>query len=117
MITWLVSEQGSNFKNKLMARLAAEFHNKHHFFPDYSRRENVTVEMVFREILRTFEAQCIERALSPREWQAVTECIQSVLNHAPLKRLGLHDIVLARKEQEYSGHLWRYSPGVALPDH
>lgn len=44
-----------------------------------------------REVLRACRALCSEWKLAPQDWPAVTECAQSVLNQAPLKRLGLRN--------------------------
>ena len=92
MVTWVVSDQGSHFKNKLIHELTAEFHVKHHFSTAYSPWANGSVERVCREVIRSCKALCSEWRLAAKEWPAVVECVQSMLNHAPLRRLGLQDI-------------------------
>lgn len=87
---WFVSDQGSHFKNQLVAQLTSELRVHHHFTTDYSPWANGSVERVCREVLRAAKALCSEWKLAPRDWPEVTECVQSVLNHAPLRRLGLH---------------------------
>ena len=86
---WLVSDQGSHFKNKLVRELAEELHSRHHFTTAYSPWANGSVERVCRELLRACRALCSEWKLAPKDWSAVIESVQSILNHAHLKRLGL----------------------------
>ena len=90
-IDWLLSDQSAHFKNKLMADLVTEFHAHHHFTTAYSPWANGTVERIFRECLCACEALCSEWRLSVKEWPAVVESIKGLLNHAPLKLLGLQD--------------------------
>ena len=89
--TWLVSDQGSHFKCTLMSELTSEFRVQHHFVTAYSPWANGTVERVCREVLRACKAMCSEWGLAAREWPAVVETVQSILNNAPLKRLGLRE--------------------------
>jgi len=88
---WLVSDQGSHFKNNLIDGLTSELKSNHHFTTAYSPWANGSVERVCREVLRACRALCSEWKLAPSDWPDITESIQSVLNHAPLKRLGLRD--------------------------
>lgn len=88
-VQWLISDQGSHFKNTLINELSKELRINHHFTTAYSPWANGTVERLCKEVLRSTTALCSEWKLAPKDWPAVTECVQSVLNHAPLKRLGL----------------------------
>lgn len=88
---WLVSDQGSHFKNRLIAELTQEMHIRHHFTTAYSPWANGSVERVCREVLRACRALLSEWKLAPRDWPAVTECVTSVLNQSPLRRLGLRE--------------------------
>ena len=45
-----------------------------------------------REVLRACRALLSEWNLSPMDWPRITERMQSVLNHAPLTKLGLRDL-------------------------
>ena len=54
----------------------------------YSPWANGSIDRVCREVLRACRALLSEFPLAPPDWPAVTECVQSILNHAPLKRLG-----------------------------
>jgi len=91
-LKWLVSDQASQFKNKLLHALTDEIRVGHHFTTAYSPWANGTVERVCREVLRACRALLGEWRMSTQDWPAVTESIQSVINHAPLKRLGLRDV-------------------------
>lgn len=87
-VEWLISDQGSHFKSELLRTLTADTHTQHHFTTAYSPWANGTVERVCREVLRTCRALLSEWQLAERDWPAVTECVQSVMNQAPLRRLG-----------------------------
>lgn len=88
---WIVSDQGSHFKNRLIKELTEELMVKQHFTTAYSPWANGSVERVCREVLRACRAVLLEFRLAQKDWPAVTECVQSVINQAPLKRLGLRD--------------------------
>ena len=88
---WLVTDQGTHFKNELIAELTNEARAKHHFVTAYCPWAIGSIERVCREVLRACKALISEWGLSVKDWPNVTECVQSVLNHAPLVRLGLRD--------------------------
>ena len=108
-MVWLVTDQGSHFKNRLLAALISEIKVHHHFTTAYSPWANGSVERVCREVLRATRALLSEWGLAPKDWPAVTECVQSVLNHAPLKRLGPRDLnvktVYRTPLEVFTGHL------------
>ena len=85
---WVVTDQGSHFKNVLIKRLTDESRVHHHFTTAYCPWANGTVERVCREVLRACRALLSEWKLAQQDWPAVTEAFQSVLNNTPLKRLG-----------------------------
>lgn len=88
---WLVSDQGPHFKCRLMRDLTEELKVGHHFTTAYSPWANGSIEHVCREVLRACKAVLHEFRFAQKDWPAVTECVQSVLNQSPLKRLGLRD--------------------------
>ena len=88
---YLVTDQGSHFKNVLLRSLVEEARTQHHFVTAYCPWVNESVERMCREVLRACKALLSEWSLSPMDWPGITECMQSVLNHAPLTRLGLRD--------------------------
>ena len=49
------------------------------------------MEWVRREVLRACKAVFSEWKLNSKDWSSVVESVQSVLNHAPLKWLGLRE--------------------------
>lgn len=106
---WFVTDQGSHFKNCLVKQLTSEFRIHHHFTTAYSSWANGTVERICREVLRSCKALCSEWKLTPQDWPCVTECVQSILNHARLKRLGLRDKtkpgVYRTPLEVFTGHL------------
>lgn len=86
---WLVSDQGSHFKNELIRNLTEELRAKHHFTTAYSPWANGSVERVCHEVLRACKALLSEWKLSAKDWPTVTEAVQAVINQAPLRKLGL----------------------------
>ncbi len=86
---WLISDRGSHFHNELIKSLTEELRLRHHFTTAYCPWANGSVERVCREVLRACKALLAEWRLAAQDWPTLTECIQSVLNHSPLKRLGL----------------------------
>lgn len=114
-----MSEQGSQFKNKLIRELAKEFHSRHHFTTAYSPWENGSVERVCREVRRTCTDLCSEWELAPMEWPAVIESVQSIFDHAPLKRLGVrqrnNSSVYRSLLEVFTGQLPRHQLLRALP--
>ena len=106
---WIVSDQGTHFKNRLIEQLTKEFRISHHFTTAYCPWANGSVERVCREVLRASRALLSEWKLSPRQWPTVSECLSSVLNQAPSKRLGLRDPnkpgVFRTPLEVFTGHL------------
>ena len=116
---WLVSDQGSHFKNELIEKLADELRSQHHFTTAYSPWANGTVERVCREVLRACRALCSEWRLGAQDWPTVIEAVQSVLNHSPLRRLGPRSPdapgVYRTPLEVYTGHTPRRPLLRALP--
>lgn len=77
------------FWNELVGTLTREFRVSHHLKMAYFSLANGTVERVRRNLLRAARALCSEWKLIPKDGPAVLECIQSVLNGSPIRRLGL----------------------------
>lgn len=105
---WLVSDQGTHFKNELLGSLASETHTKHHFTTTYTPWANGMVERVCREVLRASRVLLSELKLAEQDWPAVSECIQSIINGAPLRRLGRRknsrDSVYRSQIEVFTGH-------------
>jgi len=87
MNVW-VSDQGSHFKNNVMETLALQHRIRHRFTVAYSPWANGTVENVNKHVLAACRALATELRLAPQDWPDVIGLIQTVLNEAPLPRLG-----------------------------
>ena len=85
--TW-ISDQGSHFKNEVMALLASTHRIKHNFSVAYSPWANGTVESLMRTVLSATRAMIAELNLAPQDWTSVIPAIASALNEASLERLG-----------------------------
>ena len=88
---WLVTDQGAHLKNQLMRLLESEMNLSHHFTTPYCPSTKGSVARVCREVFRVCRALTSDWKLSQYDWTAVTECIQIVINHSPLKRLRLRE--------------------------
>lgn len=87
-MSWIVSDQGSHFKNELLSKVVSELRTRHHFTTAYCPWANGSIKRVCREVLRELTALLSEWELGSQDWPTIEETIQSVLNHAPLKQLG-----------------------------
>lgn len=119
-IDWLVTDQGSHFSNELMRGLTKDLHTKHHFTTAYCPWANGTVERVCREVIRASRALLSEMRLPPKDWPAVLEAVQCVINQAPLKRLGFRTnepSVYRTPLEVFTGHLPGRPLIRALPVH
>ena len=88
---WLVSDREAHFKNEIMEGLTEEMLTSHHYTTPYSPWANGSMERMYRETLRALRAVLAEFRLAPSDWPSILECVQSVMNHAPLRRLGNSD--------------------------
>ena len=88
VVTQLVSDRGSHFRNELVTMLQAKLRVSHHFTLAYCPWSNGTVEVVCREVLRACRALLSELQLPQKSWPDVVPMIQSALNNSILARLG-----------------------------
>lgn len=82
---WLITDQGTHFTSSLTKELVAETGARHHFSTAYCPWANGTVERVCH---RTTTGLMMVRRLALTDWTSGLECIQSVPNPSPLRRLG-----------------------------
>jgi transposase InsO family protein len=85
--TW-ISDQGSHFKNSIIAELRKLTRGHHHFSLPYTPWSNGTVEVVNRELVRCLKALRLEFKLPFKSWPALLPIVQSALNNTILPRLG-----------------------------
>lgn len=97
---FLVSDQSSHFKNKVMHYLAEEHKIKYRFTVAYSPWVNGTVENLMRHIQSAYRALLSELKLAPQDWPLVVGMIMTALNEAPLSRLGKSDDGIHRSPLE-----------------
>lgn len=106
---WLVTDQGSHFKNELVKFLTEGFRVEHHFTTAYSPWANGTVERPCREVLRATRSMLSEGKLDPKDSPSTTECMPNVQNHSPVRRLGLRDSqqprVLRTVQEAFTGQV------------
>jgi IS30 family transposase len=78
-----VSDQGSHFKNTVMANIQKQLGTNHYFTTAYSPWANGTVEAVCKQTIGAARAMLSEMHLAPQEWPCVLPAIQAVLNNSP----------------------------------
>ncbi|GMF20134.1 unnamed protein product [Phytophthora fragariaefolia] len=84
---WM-SDQGTHFKNELMAELRQRLKGVHTFVPVYTPWVNGTVERLNRDILHVVRALLLELQLDTRNWEYRLPVVQANLNHTPVLSLG-----------------------------
>eukprot|EP00737_Agarophyton_chilense_P004166 gb/GEZJ01005113.1/.p1 GENE.gb/GEZJ01005113.1/~~gb/GEZJ01005113.1/.p1 ORF type:complete len:487 (-),score=31.61 gb/GEZJ01005113.1/:1533-2993(-) len=82
-----VSDKASHFKNQLVKQISDGLKARHHFTLLYCPCSNGSVEVVWRELLRTARATLSEFQLPLTAWPSVLPLIQSALNNSPTRRL------------------------------
>jgi hypothetical protein len=83
-----ISDQGSHFKNSVIAELHRLSGSRHHYTIAYSPWSNGTVEVVNESILRCLRSLLSEFKLKSSEWPKLLSLVQGVLNHSPSRTLG-----------------------------
>jgi hypothetical protein len=91
----LQSDQGSHFKNMVMAELAKLMPAQHHFTLAYCPWSNGGVERVNKEIIPLLQILIMEhnmqhkgRQLQFHDWPYLLPLVMNVLNSSPSRRLG-----------------------------
>lgn len=83
-----ISDQGSHFKNEILANLSSVYRITHQFTVAYSPWINGTVEICMKHIKAACAALRSELRLGPQNWPLLLDIVMGALNSAPLPRLG-----------------------------
>ncbi|KAF0721721.1 hypothetical protein Ae201684_018961 [Aphanomyces euteiches] len=83
-----VSDQGTHFKNQVIAELQHSLGAHHHFTTARCPWADVTVEVVMRQILRLFRSCLSEWKMSTLQWPEIVLVIMLILNQLPSPSLG-----------------------------
>lgn len=83
-----VSDNGTHFKNEIIAELSRRLRTKQKFTPAYSPWVNGSIERVNRDILQVVRAMLLAYKLSYKDWVYLVPMIQASLNHTALPSLG-----------------------------
>lgn len=86
-VTW-VSDQGSHFINETLRTMASDHRISHRPTIAYSPWTNGTVERINRDVLAAYRALIAELNLAPQDWPSIVGLLPTILNEAPLSRLG-----------------------------
>jgi hypothetical protein len=80
-----VSDQGSHFKNKVIAEINRQLRSHHHFTTAYSPFANGSIEIIVKDFLNTLKKLRFETNTPAKEWPSLIPMIQFALNHSPRK--------------------------------
>lgn len=83
-----VSDQGSHFKNEVIAELSRRLRVQQDFTPVYCPWINGSVERVNRDVLQVVRTMILEYKISHKDWVYLVPMIQSSLNHTAVPSLG-----------------------------
>ena len=82
-----ISDQGSHFKNKVMAALAHKLKVNHDFSLAYCPWRNGSVERMNRDILQVMRVLLREYRLAEHQWDYLLDVVQANLNQTPVASL------------------------------
>ncbi|KAE8963590.1 hypothetical protein PR003_g29766 [Phytophthora rubi] len=83
-----VSDQGTHFKNEVIAELCRRLKTHQPFTPTYSPWVNGSIERVNRDILQVVRTMILAYKIGYKDWAYLVPMIQSNLNHSPVPSLG-----------------------------
>ncbi|GMF44945.1 unnamed protein product [Phytophthora fragariaefolia] len=83
-----VSDNGSHFKNEVVAELLRRLKTHQTFMVAYCPWINGSVERVNRDILQDLRAMTMEYKISSKDWVYLVPLVQSSLNHTAVPSLG-----------------------------
>lgn len=84
----LVTDRRPHFTSLLFRNLTEGKYIRHHFSTAYCPWAKSTLERLCKEALGTGKAVLPEWLLAPDKWPHIINCLQTIINQAPLKRVG-----------------------------
>ncbi|KAJ0400435.1 hypothetical protein ATCC90586_006519 [Pythium insidiosum] len=83
-----ISDQGSHFKNQVVAEVARRLGCQQNFVLAYSPWINGSIERLNRDIVQVLRAMCLEAKVDIQDWVFFVPVLQASLNHTPVPSLG-----------------------------
>ncbi|OWZ09958.1 hypothetical protein PHMEG_00017261 [Phytophthora megakarya] len=83
-----VSDNGSHFKNEVVAELSRRLKSHQIFTIAYSPWINGSVERVNRDVLQVLRAMILDYKISTKDWVYLVPLVQSSINHTAVPSLG-----------------------------
>jgi hypothetical protein len=80
-----VSDQGSHFKNRVLAEINRSLRSQHHFTTAYSPIANGSIEIIVKDFSTTLQKLRLETNTPTWEWKSLLPMVQFALNHSPRK--------------------------------
>ena len=84
----ILTNNGTQFRNKLMAQLTNLMDVQHLTIMPYSHEENSIVERVNKEVMRHLRAIVFDKRVKP-SWSVYTPLVQRILNASIVKSIGV----------------------------
>jgi IS30 family transposase len=85
---FLVTDQGTHFKNHMMKESCERLGVQHHFTTAAQHWSNGSVERAGASMRSVFRTILSEFRLLPSSWPAIVMMVQFVINHTPKQSLG-----------------------------
>ncbi|KAE9220733.1 hypothetical protein PF004_g13246 [Phytophthora fragariae] len=85
--TW-ISDQGTHFKNEVVAELSRRLRTQQEFTPAYYPSINGSVERVTRDILQVIRTMILEYKINHSDWPYLMPMVQASPNHTSVPSLG-----------------------------
>ncbi|KAE8901206.1 hypothetical protein PF005_g14331 [Phytophthora fragariae] len=85
--TW-ISDQGTHFKNEVVAELSRRLRTQQEFTPAYCPWINGSIERVNRDILQVIRTTILEYKINQTDWPYLMLMLQTSLNHTAVPSLG-----------------------------
>jgi transposase InsO family protein len=88
--SYIRSDQGSHFMNKVTQNLCRRLGIKQHFTTPYCPWANGSVEIVNKTMIEAFTTIILERNMKPDDWPYLLPIVMSIINGTKSDRLGDH---------------------------
>ncbi|GMF39813.1 unnamed protein product [Phytophthora fragariaefolia] len=83
-----ISDNGTHFKNEVVAKRSRRLRTQQTFTPAYSPWINGSIERVNRDMLQVVRTMILTYKISHKDWVYLVPMIQANLNHTPVPSLG-----------------------------
>lgn len=83
-----ISDQGTHFKNEVLAEVCKRLKSEQKFTVAYSPWINGSIERVNRDLIQVLRVMCLEYKKDIRDWTMFVSLLRATINHTPVPSLG-----------------------------